>query len=123
MGNDNYVDEKVCQARMEKTDEKEETNTQRLNAHSVEIKQLTRIADQLTQLMNINTKQAEAFAQRLEEVEKRIPVETKKPWYESDTGKLLIRAGVVLIFLLLAAAIGRGFIEALQPVTTVIGKG
>lgn len=103
-------------------------NTKRLDAHSEEIKQLSKLSievagsnKQLIAMIDLLTKNLETQERRIIKLEDRA-AEPKKAWYESDIGKWVIKASVIIFFLILAAAVGKGFIEAIKPVTQALPK-
>lgn len=101
----------------------EETAEKRLDSHADEIKELRRVTIELVSMQKQLIELQKENSERIKLMEERLSAPApKKSWYESDIGKFLIKAGVIAIFALLAAAVGKSFIEALKPITTAIPK-
>ena len=135
---DEKVSAKVCEVVHENLNEQAGTTLKRLDAHSQEIKELTRIGDRLTQLIELQTKhlenqtkQLEDYGRRLDGVEKEVsqvhlppPTQTQTTttttheaaWYESSTGSLVVKTGMVILVMLVAAAIGMNYKDAVSAV-------
>lgn len=89
-------------------------NERRLNSHSEDIQELSVISSRLLLLQELAEKRLAA----VEEAIRKGPI--RPPWYESDTGKWVIKAGTIILILLLTAAIGKGFLTEIQPVKDLL---
>ena len=128
----------VCKITRESIKERLDVNVKRLDSHSVDIRELTKIGDRLTQLIELQTKQLdnttrqlEAYGKRLDGVEKEVCAVAQLPptqsqtttttthqvaWYESSTGSFVVKTGMVILVMLVAAAIGMNYKDAISAV-------
>lgn len=114
----------VCEVVRENTQAQINVNVKRLDAHSLEIKELTRIGDRLTQLIEMQCKQLEDKTKQLEEHSHRLEeleIEKQKPapkaaWYETSTGSFVVKTGMVILVMVVAAAIGQNYKDVLATV-------
>lgn len=135
MAGEGNISPQVCQLARDNIKEHMEVNVKRLDAHSQDIKELTKIGDRLTQLIEIQTKQLdnqtkqlEDYGRRLDGVEKEMvtvhippPTQTqtttttthKVAWYESSTGSFVVKTGMIILVMIVAAAIGQNYKDAL----------
>lgn len=101
----------------------EAVSTKRLDAHADEIKELSRVSIELAATQKQLAQILESQEKRLRAIEDKLfAPQPKKPWYESDIGKFAIKSAIIIAILVLAAAIGKGFLDAIEPVTKVIPK-
>lgn len=103
----------------------EDVSTKRLDAHAAELKELTKINIDLVATQKQIADLLKAQDNRLKALEDKVNAPApapKKPWYDSDIGKWLIKAGVVIFVIILLAAIGTNAIDKLKLVTDAIPK-
>ncbi|MCO5387782.1 MAG: hypothetical protein NHB14_20665 [Desulfosporosinus sp.] len=123
MADNESISPRECDIARENLQKNIDVNTKRLDAHSQSIKELTRISDQLTQLIKIQskqlenqTKQLEAYGHRLDELEKDRSTVPKLSWYETSTGGFVVRAGMVILVAIVAAAIGLNYMDLVTAI-------
>ena len=86
----------------------------RLNSHAESIEELSVISSRLLLLQELAEKRLNA----MEETLKKGPPAV--PWYDSDTGKWVIKASIIILVLILAVAIGKGFLTDLDTVKKIL---
>jgi predicted ribosome quality control (RQC) complex YloA/Tae2 family protein len=123
-----FVSARECSVCRNNADKQDGVTERRLNKHSDEIQDLTRISDQLTQLMSSMVETQNKMDKRLEAIEKlqlemeiekeaKEKAESKKPrWYETKIGEWVIKTSVLLIIFVVGAAIGQDLIPDLLKV-------
>lgn len=125
-----FVSTRECSVCRNNADKQDLVTERRLNKHSDEIQDLSRISDQLTQLMTGMIETQKKMDKRLEAVERlqmemqiekkakdRVKNEItndennkKQRWYETKIGEWLIKMGTILLILIIGAAIGQDII-------------
>lgn len=113
MSNEGLVTEKECKLMMNNTKEEAARSERRLNEHSQNLDELANISSKLTLLVEQQSKTIEDHAKRILDLEK------SKPWYETEIGKYIIKAGIWLLFIIVAAAIGLNALDTLNTVKTI----
>ena len=132
MSNEGYVSKEVCEITRDQVNKALNTNEKRLNAHSDEIKELTKAVTelvatnkQLIQTQDLLIKNLEAQEKRIKTLEDEkatvaaAAAAAKNAWYNSDIGKWTIKAGIVILVLVVCAAIGINALDALKEVKTI----
>jgi gas vesicle protein len=106
----------------------ENVATKRLNSHSDDIKELTKVSielagtsKQLTAIQELLIKNQEAQEKRIKAVEDKLEANPMKKasWYDTEIGKCTIKAAVIIFAIIIFAAIGQ---DAMQDLKTVLGK-
>lgn len=100
----------VCDAKMDNMEKEikriDQVTTKRLDSHSQEIDEITKINLESSILLK-------QIMERAAEKENENVTPTK-PWYESDVGMFVIKSIVVMIFCILGVAIGINVLPLLQ---------
>lgn len=113
MANESYVTEKECRLITANVKDQLDRDEKRLNDHGRNIDELASISAKLTIIVENQGKTLDDHGKRIASLEK------SKPWYESDIGKYMVKAGIWLIFIIVAAAIGLNAMDALKTVQNI----
>jgi hypothetical protein len=113
LSNDGNVTEKECKLVTDGIIKQLDRDETRLNDHSKSIDILTSISDRLTVIVEGQTKTLEEHSKRLLDLEK------SKPWYDTEIGKYVIKAAILLLFLVVAAAVGLNALDTLKTVQSI----
>jgi cytochrome c-type biogenesis protein CcmH/NrfG len=105
--------EGLCNERHENIKKEQDRTERRLNGHSNELKELSKLVYSVIAIQEQQAKTQELLLQNLQALTPKNDVK-KKVWYESDIGKFLIKSGVALLFLVIIAAIGLNLSDALK---------
>lgn len=139
MAGNEGISPQVCELARKNIADQHNLNVKRLDSHSQDIRELTRISDRITQLIEIQskqlenqTKQLEEYGRRLEGIEKNLyAVQTAPPptqtqtttttthqvaWYESSTGSYVAKGAITILVMIVAAAIGQNYKDAIVTI-------
>jgi hypothetical protein len=113
VGNETYVTEKECKLITQNVTQQLDRDEKRLNDHGKNIDELTNISAKLTIIVDNQGKTIDDHSKRIASLEK------STRWYDTDIGKYLIKAGIWLIFIIVAAAIGLNAMDALKTAQSI----
>lgn len=132
MANEGYVSKEICELTREQVTKALETNERRLNSHSDDIKELTKVVTELVATNKQLVATQDLLIKNLEAQEKRIKtleddkkviadqvIAVKGAWYNSDIGKWAIKAGIIILVIIVCAAVGINALDALKEVKTI----
>lgn len=104
------VSEKECRLITESTNKQLARDEARLNEHSKNLDDLTIISAKLTMLVELQGKIIDEHTTKIFNAAKTVP------WFESKLGEYIVKSFILLLFMLVAAAVGLNALDTIQTI-------